>query len=125
MLSALFLFSASFYAKEYTQNSTLSVMGKKNEAKISFSFDEEERLLSVNTISYRDKIIEKFSIKLKREDKNGTVYSAENCTVISGSRETKKEIYIISVTLNLSEDPDLALKFKPGKMPFAISLIKS
>ena len=123
------------FCAEYDQASTMSVMGKKTEADISFSIDDaddQSLLLCIREFSYKDKTVGDFSLRLVSED-GGKTYKARNVVVRSAptsSGEDGKSITVAECSVEYKDTgrsgtPVLFLKYKPGKMPFAITLERS
>jgi hypothetical protein len=120
---AAFIFSATLSAQEknvstFTQKSVMSVAGSKVEATISFSVQDNAdgtKTLTVHSFSYKNKTVSEFSLVLAKD--KDEKYSAKNTTV--------NNIHISTASLSYSGTqvyPVLYMKYKPGKMPFPITL---
>ena len=118
--------SLTTYAQNYSQKSNLKVLSVKSETLITFDITQNETglLLTVHPFSYKDKKNGEFSLQLKQDNNNPEKYSIQNITVQSKNPEA--EISVLSCKLDMKqENPELYIKYKPGKMPFPITLSKS
>lgn len=120
-------FAQSENKNTITQDSLLTVLGSKNTLSVDFSIDEKQNdslKITIHSFSYKDKTVQQFSFILKKEDDK---YSVKNVVALTADN---KKINIIEASLSnldgLSSDekPVLYMKYKPGKMPFSITLTK-
>ena len=120
-------FAQSENKNTITQDSLLTVLGSKNTLSVDFSIDEKQNdslKITIHSFSYKDKTVQQFSFILEKDDDK---YSVKNVVALTADN---KKINIIEASLSnldgLSSDekPVLYMKYKPGKMPFAITLSK-
>ena len=130
-LAAVLLFAGTLiYAQGYTQKSLMSVMGSKSEAQVEFGVSEKtdaSLLLTVNGFSYKNKTVGEFTLTLNSYD-DGNIYSAKNVVVQAEGKDKPTVITVIECSLTFTDEnlsPVLKMKYKPGKMPFAISLMRA
>ncbi len=123
-ITLLLSFASLVFAEDYTQNSVLSVMSTSYPADVSYSVTHDENslekvLLTVHEFSYKDKTVGEFSVELLQDKNNKNVFTTKNTTVKAVSAEKTTDITISSLELSQNS---LVMKFKPGKMPFNITL---
>lgn len=120
-------FAQSENKNTITQDSLLTVLGSKNTLSVDFSIDEKQNdslKITIHSFSYKDKNVQQFSFILIKDDDK---YSVKNAVALTADN---KKINIIEASLSnldgLSSDekPVLYMKYKPGKMPFSITLTK-
>lgn len=115
--------------KMYTQDSILVVMGTKHETEITFYIEENQ--ITVLPFSYNEKEIGQFTLALTKvkDGKQKGKLIAENTSVQAVGKDKTTELNVISASLDMGDDgkncaPEFSMKFKPGKMPFPITLAK-
>ena len=123
LFSILFFLSFAFSQSEPVhQLSELSVLGSKSEAEIQFIVSEDKgdsRMITILPFSYKDKSVDQFSFSINKMQ-NGRFYT-KNISVISNDG---KQITVLEAELIFNSEPELRIKYKPGKMPFPITLKK-
>ena len=106
----------------FSKECTLSVMVKSFDASIDFSAEEEEQdtlSVTVHAFSYSDKKMGDFTFTAEKQ-KDGT-YSAKKQTVQSERNGKTIEVTVSSAKIDLNSR-SVKIKFKPGAMPFNITL---
>ncbi len=120
-------FAQSENKNTITQDSLLTVLGSKNTLSVDFSIDEKQNdslKITIHSFSYKDKNVQQFSFILIKDDDK---YSVKNVVALTADN---KKINIIEASfsnldgLSSDEKPVLYMKYKPGKMPFSITLTK-
>lgn len=117
----LFLNLALFAETTFTKPATLSVMFSSYDAEITFSVDEDGKTAAVTVFafSYGEKNMGNFTFSAERQD-DGT-FAAKKQVVQSVLPEKTIGVTITSAKVN-PENEQVEIKFKPGKMPFNITL---
>lgn len=120
----IYIFVSFAFSQPVTvrQLSTLSVLGSKSESEIQFTVTEDEgdsKTITILPFSYKDKTVDQFSFSIKKKQ-DGSFY-ANNISVIANDG---KQITILEAELIFNSEPELRIKYKPGKMPFPITLMK-
>lgn len=128
IIAQTLIFAQTEQKNTITQDSILTVLGSRNPLSIDFKIDEEQNdslKITIQPFSYKDKTVRQFSLILTKE---GDSYSARNVCVFTAD---DKKINIIEARLSNidgsysdDEKPVLYMKYKPGKMPFPITLTK-
>ena len=131
-LSIILLFisvATALVANSYTQPSTMKVVGKKYNVAISFSIEQNNNpLVTVEPFSYKDKTVGSFKIDFGTFNPLQKRYTVKNSMTTSYLQDKSIAITIVEATLTYNEttnSPVLFLKYKPGKMPFPITITKS
>ncbi len=128
----LFFISVSFgfsQAQSVIQLSELTVLGSKAAAEIQFTVEDEadSKLITVLPFSYKDKSVDEFSFSVNKINE-GRFYTKNICvTACDGKEITIIEAELLYSPTEKSEStlvPELRIKYKPGKMPFPITLKK-
>ncbi len=124
LLTVLALLPLFGEGKSFTKDSSLSVMFSSYDSVITYSFDfatenEEKLLATVHAFSYSDKSMGDFTFSAEKQ-RDGT-FSAKR-QVVPCERDGKTIDVTVSSAKIDTEREQVEIKFKPGKMPFAISL---
>lgn len=123
LFSILFFLSFAFSQSEPVhQLSELSVLGSKSEAEIQFTVSEDKgdsRMITILPFFYKDKSVDQFSFSINKMQ-NGRFYT-KNISVIANDG---KQITVLEAELIFNSEPELRIKYKPGKMPLPITLKK-
>ena len=130
----LFIFALLFFPLSYVfsqsepvhQLSLISVLGSKSEAEIQFTVidtEDDSKLITVLPFSYKGKSVDEFSFNINKINEGSFYTKNISVTACDG-----KEINILEAELLYSPtekpesnlNPELSIKYKPGKMPFPI-----
>ena len=124
LLAVVAFFPLFSEGRSFTKDSVLSVMFSSYDSLITYSLEEKDGreeilIVTVHAFSYSDKSMGDFSFEAARQ-KDG-LFSAKKQTVPCVRDEKAIDVTVSSAKIDIASEK-VEVKFKPGKMPFAIFL---